>query len=155
MVPSGIELEITMATDRLAVATSAALEKTAPPVDHVSQALDAAGQWSELLVETQNWMSYVKSLEGMAWKDTLTLIDRLKGPFALAGANDPSLLSKYPALARLLVVAKAAAKKAVATKKRNAKSAGSGTFWRSVRTSMMYGYPAAEYARIISRSAAP
>jgi hypothetical protein len=71
-------------------------------------------------------MADVKSLEGMAWKDTLSLIDRLKGPFALAGANDPSLVSKYPSLARLLGVAKAAAKKAVAPKKRNAMSAGTG-----------------------------
>jgi hypothetical protein len=64
-------------------------------------------------------MDYVKAGEGMAWKDTLTLTDRLKAPFALASANDPTMSARYPALARLLGAAKQIAKKAVSTKKRN------------------------------------
>ena len=79
--------------------------------------------WSTLLSASTSWMDFVKAGEGMAWKDTLTLTDKLKAPFALATANDPSMLSKYPALARLLGAAKQIAKKAQATKKRTAKAA--------------------------------
>ena len=96
---------------------------TAPPADHVAGALDGASMWSTLLAASTAWMDFVKAGEGMAWKDTLTLTDKLKAPFALATANDPSMLSKYPALARLLGAAKQIAKKAQATKKRTAKAA--------------------------------
>ena len=94
--------------------------RTAPPVENVSRALDAVAQWTALLAETSSWMEYVKSQEGMGWKDTLTLVDRLKAPFELASGHDPTLLSRYPALARLLGASKVIAKRAAATRKRNA-----------------------------------
>jgi hypothetical protein len=96
---------------------------TAPPADHVAQALHAAGQWSSLLALSVAWVDYVRSLEGMAWKDTLGLIDRLKAPFDLASRSDPTLVSKYPSLARLLGTAKAIARRAASTKKRKARDA--------------------------------
>ncbi|HEY2511736.1 MAG TPA: hypothetical protein VGI39_12800, partial [Polyangiaceae bacterium] len=76
--------------------------KTAPPEANIAQALDASLSWTAMLADSTEWFGYVKSQEGMAWKDTLTLVDKLKGPFALASQHDPSLVSRYPALARLL-----------------------------------------------------
>src|SRR5262249_50877729 len=63
--------------------------RTAPPVGNVTQALEAASQWTALLADSSDWFGYVKSQEGMAWKDTLTLVDRLKAPFELASVHDP------------------------------------------------------------------
>jgi hypothetical protein len=51
---------------------------TAPPADHVASALDGASMWSTLLAGSTAWMDYVKAGEGMAWKDTLTLTEKLK-----------------------------------------------------------------------------
>ena len=96
---------------------------TAPRADLVAVALESASKWSALLAGSTSWMDFVKAGEGMAWKDTLTLTDRLKAPFALASANDPSMIARYPAIARLLGAAQQIAKKAVATKKRNAAKA--------------------------------
>ena len=93
---------------------------TAPRADLVAVALESASKWSALLAGSTSWIDFVKAGEGMAWKDTLTLTDRLKAPFALASANDPSMIVRYPAIARLLGAAQQIAKKAVATKKRKA-----------------------------------
>jgi hypothetical protein len=94
--------------------------QTAPPVADVAQALDAASQWTSVLADSNDWHEYVHSQEGMAWKDALALVDRLKAPFELAVAHDPTLLSRFPGLARLLRAGKVIAKRASATKKRNA-----------------------------------
>ena len=94
--------------------------RTAPPVSDVSQALEASAQWTAQLADSSDWIGYVKSQEGMTWKDTLVLVDKLKAPFELAGAHDPTLLSRYPALARLLGAAKVIAKRGAATKTRKA-----------------------------------
>jgi hypothetical protein len=93
--------------------------KTAPPEANIAQALDASLSWTAMLADSTEWFGYVKSQEGMAWKDTLTLVDKLKGPFALASQHDPSLVSRYPALARLLGAATVIAKRALATRQRN------------------------------------
>ena len=93
---------------------------TAPAAQLVASALESASKWSTLLASSTSWMDFVKAGEGMAWKDTLTLTDRLKQPFALASANDPSMIARYPAIARLLGAAQQIAKKATATKKRKA-----------------------------------
>src|SRR5262249_11737636 len=76
--------------------------KTAPPLADVTQSLDASSQWTALLADSSDWIGYVKSQEGMAWKDTLSVVDKLKAPFQLASTHDPKMLSRYPALARLL-----------------------------------------------------
>ncbi|HEY2510793.1 MAG TPA: hypothetical protein VGI39_08055, partial [Polyangiaceae bacterium] len=62
----------------------AVFAKTAPPEANIAQALDASLLWTAMLADSTEWFGYVKSQEGMAWKDTLTLVDKLKGPFALA-----------------------------------------------------------------------
>jgi hypothetical protein len=82
---------------------------TAPPLDELVQRLSIAGQWTSVLSQTLGWSKYVKSQEGMAWKDALEFTEKLKAPFQLATAANPALLSQYPALARLLGASKAAA----------------------------------------------
>jgi hypothetical protein len=93
---------------------------TAPPSGQVAQRLTVAAQWTALLSSSSGWYKYVKSQEGMAWKDALSLVDGLKVPFDLATTASPALLSSYPALARLLGASKVVAKRGVATKKKNA-----------------------------------
>lgn len=93
---------------------------TAPPAAHVGSALDTASKWSTLLHLSTAWIDYVKAGEGMAWKDTLGLMDSLKAPFNLAAARDPSLSSRFPALSRLLGAQTVIAKRAAASRQRNA-----------------------------------
>jgi hypothetical protein len=93
---------------------------TAPPSTQVAARLQVAAQWTSLLAQSNSWTSYVKSQEGMAWKDALLVIDSLKAPFQLASAASPSMSSQYPALNRLLGAQKVVAKRAVSTKKKNA-----------------------------------
>ena len=93
---------------------------TAPSVSDLTQALDASLAWTALLADSHDWESYVKSQEGMGWMATLALVEKLKAPFALATANDPSLASRYPSLARLLGAAKVIAKRGAASKARKA-----------------------------------
>jgi hypothetical protein len=100
---------------------------TAPDPGQLGQRLTIAAQWTTLLSQSSGWNTYVRSQEGMAWKDALLLMDKLKLPFQLASAANPALLSSYPALARLLGASTVVAKRAVATKKKNAKNAAAAS----------------------------
>ena len=96
---------------------------TAPPADQVSARLTVAAAWTTLFASTTAWYTYVKSQEGMAWKDALELVDQLKTPFQLAAASNPALLNQYPAIARMLAAKKVASKRAVSTRAKNKKAA--------------------------------
>lgn len=98
---------------------------TAPPVDQLAQRLGVASQWTALLSQSSAWYKYVKSEEGMAWKDALELLDKLKVPFQLATAASPALLSQYPATARLLAASKVVGKRAASSRAKNKKKAAS------------------------------
>jgi hypothetical protein len=93
---------------------------TAPASTSVGQRLQVAVGWTSLLAQSNSWNSYVKSQEGMAWKDALEVMDSLKAPFQLAVTASPSMASQYPALMRLLGAQKVVAKRAASTKKKNA-----------------------------------
>ena len=96
---------------------------TAPPAAQVIARLAVAAQWTSLLSSSTAWYTYVKSQEGMAWKDALELVEKLKAPFQLASASNPALLSQYPALARMLAAKQVVAKRASSTKAKNKKAA--------------------------------
>ncbi len=96
---------------------------TAPAATSVAQRLQVGAQWTALRAQSDSWSSYVNSQEGMAWKDALEVLNSLKPAFALATAASPSMLSAYPALTRLLGAQKVVAKRAVATRKKNAAAA--------------------------------
>jgi hypothetical protein len=93
---------------------------TAPSAAQLAQRLQVAAEWTALLAQSNAWVSYVKSQEGMAWKDALEVINSLKAPFQLASSANPSMLNQYPALNRLLGAQKVVAKRAVSSRKRNA-----------------------------------
>jgi len=95
---------------------------TAPPAAQIAQRLQVAAQWTALLAQSNDWMTYVKSQEGMAWKDALESIEALKLPFQLATTANPSMLGQYPSLARLLGAQKVVAKRAVSTKAKKTKA---------------------------------
>ncbi|HEY3819076.1 MAG TPA: hypothetical protein VGL81_18025 [Polyangiaceae bacterium] len=99
---------------------------TAPDLGQLSQRLGVAIQWTTLLSQSSAWFTYVKSQEGLAWKDALLLLDQLKAPFQLASQANPALLSQYPAIARLLGARQVVGKRAAAArakKKANAQTA--------------------------------
>lgn len=96
---------------------------TAPPRDQLVQRLATAVQWTPVLSQSSGWLRYVKSQEGLAWKDALELTEKLKVPFQLASTANPGLLSQFPSLARLLGASKVVSKRAVATRTKNKKTA--------------------------------
>jgi len=92
---------------------------TAPDLGQLTQRLDVALRWTTLLSQSSAWTAYVKSQEGMAWKDALLLVESLEIPFGLAAQANPALLSQYPALARLLGARKVVGKRAASSRAKN------------------------------------
>jgi len=88
----------------------------APDPTNLAQLLTVAAQWTGMLNDSTDWLSYVKSEEGIAWKDALVQLAALKTPFQLASTANPAMLGQYPSLARLLGAAQVVAKRAVSTK---------------------------------------
>jgi hypothetical protein len=95
---------------------------TAEPAKQIAQRLEVASQWTALYAASTDWETYVKSQEGMAWKDALESIEALKPAFALASTANPSMLKQYPSLGRLLGAQKVVAKRGVSTRIKNKKA---------------------------------
>jgi hypothetical protein len=96
---------------------------TAPPAALVSARLSAAAGWTTLYASTIAWCEYVRSQQGVAWREALELVDELKAPFRLAAARNPALLAEHVGLVRILEAKRLAAKRGVSTRARNAKAA--------------------------------
>jgi hypothetical protein len=82
---------------------------------------DAVG-WSNIRIALELYLTYAKSQEVVVWKGALTQMDQLRAAYALAVTHDPSVATEFPATARLLSVRAGIAKKAAATRARNAKA---------------------------------
>jgi hypothetical protein len=95
---------------------------TAPPASEIAPRLQVASDWTSLLAVSSAWYVYVKSQEGMAWKDALLSMESLKAPFQLASTASPALLKQYPALARLLGAKTVVAKRGATTRATAAKT---------------------------------
>ena len=95
---------------------------TAPPPGEIAPRLQVASDWTALLAASNAWTAYVKSQEGMAWKDALLSMESLKAPFQLASTASPALLKQYPALARLLGAKTVVAKRGATTRATAAKT---------------------------------
>jgi hypothetical protein len=93
---------------------------TAPDQALLVTLLGIAAQWTSLLTASTNWLTYVRSNFGLAWKDAIVQMEALKAPFQLAVTRTPSLMSQYPALGRLLAAQKVVAKRAASAKRKNA-----------------------------------
>jgi type VI secretion system secreted protein VgrG len=94
----------------------------APPASTVADALNLAVQWRNTRESTDTWNAYVHAEDGLAWKNALTLADKLKPVFLIAVSNNPSLATQYAGLAELFDAPKVAAKQATVTRKKNAKT---------------------------------
>ena len=116
----------------LATVSDAILELKAIPnwsqifgitADDPTDRLQVASDWTGIMSQTDDWYSYVKSQEGMAWKDALEVMSTLKTPYQYAATANPALLRQYPALSRLLGAQTVVAKRAASTRKKNAAAA--------------------------------
>ncbi len=58
----------------------------------------------------------------MAWKAAITLLDQVKALFLIAVSKSSSLATMYPGLAQMFDAPKASTRKAMSTKKKNAKA---------------------------------
>jgi hypothetical protein len=105
---------------------SAVFGLTAPDQGMLVTLLQIAAQWTSLLTASTNWLTFVKSQSGLAWKDALVQMEALKAPFQLAVTRTPSLMSQYPALGRLLGAQKVVARRAASTRAKG-KKAGAKT----------------------------
>jgi hypothetical protein len=90
----------------------------APAPDQLAARLDAAAAWNTILNEVVAWATYARSQQGVAWKEALQMMEKMKGPFQLAAEANPALLAEFPSLARLLGAASLAGKRAAATRAR-------------------------------------
>jgi hypothetical protein len=55
------------------------------------------------------WTTYAKSQQGIAWKEALQMMEKMKRPFELAAEANPGLIGKHQGLARLLGASRASA----------------------------------------------
>ena len=101
---------------------SAVFGITAEPAAQIAQRLEVALLWTALYAASTLWDSYVKSQEGMAWKDALESIEALKPAFALASTANPSMLKQYPSIGRLLGAQKVVARRGASTRAKNEKA---------------------------------
>lgn len=74
----------------------------APAPDLLATRLELAARWSAFRAQLMAFVVYVKSREGVAWKDAFDVIEGMKLPFALAAKADPARLGSFRGLARLL-----------------------------------------------------
>lgn len=96
---------------------------SAPNPVSVADALTLASGWSDSLQNATAWYEYVKQQEYLAWKQALAIVSPLRVPFEFRLVRDASVVEDYPSLNAFFAVARAAARKAVATKKKDKENA--------------------------------
>lgn len=101
------------------------LGTAAPDAVATANAVSVAMRWRMMRGPTETWDAYVRAQDAMAWKVAITLLDELKPLFLIAAAKNSTLATTYPGLAQMFNAAKATARTATATKKKNAKAAAS------------------------------
>lgn len=89
--------------------------------------LEDAVQWTAQRVAAEQFLTYVKSGEAVAWKNALTDLDKLNTVVQLVLAQNPAALASCPALVRLFDAKKAVAKRSHASKARKTKAEKKGT----------------------------
>ena len=89
------------------------------PNAFVTTLTDALG-WTNLRAQAEDFLVYVKSQEAVTWKSALIKVDQVKAAYDVALPHNADLPKTYPALARLVDAQTAVARKAAASRKRNA-----------------------------------
>jgi len=102
---------------------STVLGSSAPAPGGIVDALDDGLCWRTLRERTEAWDAYVRTRDGMAWRQAFTLLDDLKPLFTLAVAKKPDLAKRYPSLHALFSAPTVAAATSQKTRKKNTKAA--------------------------------
>ncbi len=84
--------------------------------------LNDADGWTELRLELEAFLEYVKSEEAVAWKAALTQMEKARAVYVVVAASNPQVAVQFPFLARLMDAASVAVRKGATTRKENAKS---------------------------------
>ncbi len=88
----------------------------------IVRALQLGVGWRGMRDSTATWDVYARAQDSMAWKNALTLLDKLKPVFLGAVAKNAALATKYAGLMQMFDAPKVVAELATATKKKNAKA---------------------------------
>jgi hypothetical protein len=100
--------------------------KTAPSLTTVTEALDAAAQWSTMRNKSSAWDLFCQTQEGLSWKIARGYIAKLKPAFALATSLDNTVAAQNPSLNALFGVGSEIAKRAVTSRAANKKAKAEG-----------------------------
>jgi hypothetical protein len=93
----------------------------APNRESIAASLTQARAWSDKLRLANDWVTYVRQQEHLAWKHAMGLVGDLKVPFEFHAGRDPSMLAELPSLATFLGESNARAKRGAATRARKKK----------------------------------
>ena len=97
----------------------AIFEKIASPLPTIVEMLDAAVQWSAAHAAVTVWLAYAGAQASTLWDDAQTVIAKMRPIFELAAQADPTVIERFPSLARLLEVRSATARKGAAARTAN------------------------------------
>jgi len=100
--------------------------RTAPSLTTVTQAFDAADQWSTMRNRSSAWDLFCQTQEGLAWKIARGFIAKMKPAFTLAATLDNSVAAENPSLNALLGAASDIAKRGVTTRAANKQAKAEG-----------------------------
>jgi hypothetical protein len=78
--------------------------------------------WRAIRQEAEDWVTYVKAEDAMAWKAVSPILDEVRPLFLFAVSKNASIASTYPGLAQLFNASKEVAKAAKTTRAKNAKA---------------------------------
>jgi len=97
-----------------------------PPAASLVRDLTVAVAWTNVRIQLEAFLEYVRCAEAVTWKEGLLDLGQLGPVFQLLLAQNPKVASQFPALKRLLDVPKVISREGVATRnrKRRAKAAG-------------------------------
>jgi hypothetical protein len=98
------------------------LGSTAVPAGTVSSSLRRALAWHTLRMAAEQWVTWVKAEDALAWQEADANIDEVRTLFTFASSKNPALAKQYPSLTQFLEGTKLVAKQAQATRVRNAKT---------------------------------
>jgi len=114
------------------------LGPTAPPARMIASAVNLAYRWRLIRNATEAWLAYVRTQDGLAWRDALALVTQLE-PFVLAAVTrDPSVAAAYPGLMRMFDAPKVIARTASATKKKAAKTKAQNAVTTAVNAALAH-----------------
>jgi hypothetical protein len=96
--------------------------KCGPDPTSVVEGLRVAHAWSEEQTRADAWREYVLHQREQAWSIVMAALAPLIAGFAGAAQRDPSIVTRYPALATFVGTRTAQANRNAATRRRNAKA---------------------------------